>query len=317
MGLGHLIRSLALAQMLKSDFDVEFVCKDISDRIIDDFKSADVHVIKINDEQSFMNTVMPNDVVVLDGYQFDVAYQLNLKSRGCKLVYIDDVNGKEYAADLIINSAPGINKDLYHVPDHTRFALGPDYALLRQVFIEKSRNGVKNHKLEDVFICFGGSDAQNLTTRTYNVVKKSNLFSRITIVTGSSFEHRDELVSEINGDSQVAYYNSITADQMASLMVRSDVAVVPSSGILVEILALGLSAISGYYAANQKHNYQEYLRLNAFIDAGNFETQQIRSALTELKHRFDHNNLNGLEKRIIDGQSPVRFLKLFNEIANG
>jgi UDP-2,4-diacetamido-2,4,6-trideoxy-beta-L-altropyranose hydrolase len=314
MGLGHLIRSLALAQMLKSDFDVQFVCMEISDRIIADFKSADIHVIKINQEESFFNTVNAEDVAVLDGYQFDVEYQRQLKSRGCVLVCIDDMNDREYLADLIINPAPAIQRSKYNVPPGTRFALGPDYALLRSVFTEKSRNGMKKHQLNTVFICFGGSDAQNLTTQTYIEVKNSAIFSKIILVTGSSFEHREELLSEIQSDKKVSYHHAISAEQMAELMEVSDVAIVPSSGILIEVLALGIPAISGYYAENQLHNYTEYLKEKAFIDAGKFEASHIKSALTELKNRFDQGNLNGLEKRIIDGQSPVRFLKLFKDL---
>lgn len=315
MGLGHLIRSLALAQMLKTDFDVQFVCMEISDRIIADFKTADVHVIKINQEESFFKTVQTGDVVVLDGYQFDGKYQRQLKSRGCLLVCIDDVNDREYLADLLINPAPAINESKYNVPAGTRFALGPDYALLRSVFIEKSRNGIKKHQLKTIFICFGGSDAQNLTTQTYTEVNKSGIFDKILLVTGSSFEHRDELLAAIQSDDHVSYHHAISAEKMADLMEASDVVIVPSSGILTEVLSLGIPAISGYYTENQLHNYTEYLHQEAFIDAGKFEVSQIRSALSELKSRFDQNKLNGLEKRIIDGQSPGRYLKLFKDLA--
>jgi len=316
MGLGHLIRSMALAQMLKSDFEVEFVCLEISDRIINDFTTADIHVIKINDEQSFFNIVKSNDVVVLDGYQFDIEYQRQLKSIGCKLVCIDDVYDKEYVADLIINPAPGMDKNRYIAPETTRFALGPDYALLRSVFTDESKFSIKKVKLDTIFICFGGSDAQNLTTRTHLEVKRSNVFSKIYLVTGASFEHSDELKATIKGDNIVEYFHSLSAEEMVTLMQDSDVAIVPSSGILIEVLALGLPAISGFYTDNQKQNYKEYLKQNAFIDAGNFETNQLKSALMELKQRFDKNQLNGLGKSVIDGKSPARFLELFIELTN-
>ena len=38
IGLGHLIRCIALAHMLKNDFDITFVCKEIPEKIKSDWK---------------------------------------------------------------------------------------------------------------------------------------------------------------------------------------------------------------------------------------------------------------------------------------
>lgn len=316
MGLGHLIRCMALAQMLKKEYEVHFVCKKIPDRILEDFRTAKIKVIKINDEQSFPKVIRPRDIVVLDGYQFDSDYQLALKKTGCTLVCIDDVYDKKFHADLIINPAPGITHHHYRAQSYTRYALGPEFVLLREIFTKNARGSTDISTLSTVFICFGGSDARNLTGLTYKTVKEAGIFESIQLVTGPSYEHKEELQSQIEGDASVNYHHAITAEQMAELIERSDVAIVPASGILIEVLALGKTVISGYYANNQKHSYREYLRLGAFIDAGKFEPEHLRKALSELTERFQHKSLNGLKNQIIDGESPQRFRQIFRKLTS-
>ena len=88
-------------------------------------------------------------------------------------------------------------------------------------------------------------------------------------------------------------------------MEAADIAVIPCSTILLEVFACGCIPVAGYYVENQKYFYENFLKQQAFIDAGQFGKEEIRKALTEA--------LNYTENlpEIIDGKSPQRIRKLF------
>ena len=138
IGLGHLIRCFALAQMLQSDFSITFVCRCIPDKIKKDLEEARFQLLEIENEADFLSLPTKNDIVVLDGYHFDLAYQKSIKNTAATLVCIDDLFDKEYVADLIINHAPNVNPGNYNALVTTQFALGPEYALLRPLFLEQA-----------------------------------------------------------------------------------------------------------------------------------------------------------------------------------
>ena len=63
----------------------------------------------------------------------------------------------------------------------------------------------------------------------------------------------------------------IDEEQLLALMKEADLAIVPSSGILLESLAAGCRIISGMYTDNQQFIYSAYRDAGCFIDAGNFD----------------------------------------------
>jgi UDP-2,4-diacetamido-2,4,6-trideoxy-beta-L-altropyranose hydrolase len=139
IGLGHLIRCFALAQMLQSDFLITFVCRFIPDKIKKDLEEAYLQLLEIENESDFLSLPTKNDIVVLDGYNFDLSYQESIKNTASTLVCVDDLFDKEYVADLIINHAPNVNPGNYNALLTTQFVLGPEYALLRPLFLEQAR----------------------------------------------------------------------------------------------------------------------------------------------------------------------------------
>ena len=169
IGLGHLVRCSALAYMLQSYFEISFYCKEIPESFEKELVNNSYEVIRIDNEAQFIEQLDHNQIVVLDGYNFNTAYQLEIKAKGNKLVCIDDLHDKEFVADLIINHAPGVKPEDYSAQPHTQFALGLDYALLRPAFLQQALKPRKIEKIETALICFGGSDPKNLTQSTLEI----------------------------------------------------------------------------------------------------------------------------------------------------
>ncbi len=308
IGSGHLVRCIALANMLKENFEIVFVSRDIPDDTKLSIENDNMTVTIIEDEKSFLNMVESDNIVVLDSYEFDTQYQNNIKEKNAKLVCIDDLHDKEFAADLIINHAPGITPELYRTKLYTQFVLGTEYALLRPEFIEQAKKERKIKNIETVFICFGGGDAKNFTENALKSVLNFDSFKKIIVVTGSGYLHEESLKKLVQTDSRIEYYKTVTAGKMCELMSHSDLAIVPSSGILLEALACGCKIISGMTADNQKYVYSNYLNENYFIDAKDFNDIDLSRAIeSSLKN-------NQTADKKIDGKSNERLLKLFQQL---
>lgn len=308
IGLGHLVRCIALAQMLDDTFDISFFCKQLPEDIARDIRELNFNLFVIQEEAEFLRAVNSFCIVVLDHYDLDSNYQKIIKAHGAKLVCIDDLNDKEFFADVIINHAPHVEAELYNAQICTQYAFGIDYVLLRPSFLQEARKSHKNKSTEDVLVCFGGADPRNITQEVVNGLLRDKRFRRINIVLGSVYSFLKPLRESVINDARFNLHHSISENEMCDLMAVCGLAIVPASGVLQEALATGCKVISGIYVENQQFTYDNYLALHAFISAGHFTAVEIKSAIDKAILQ-DHS-----EHQLIDGKSGLRILKLFKQL---
>lgn len=287
IGLGHIMRCISLAHMLRDDFSIHFFAIEIPDSLKNEILQNGWNITEIAKESDFSNVLTGNEIVVLDGYQFDSDYQKEIKKKGSKLVCIDDFHDQYFYADIVINHAPGLTEDEYQSESYTKYLLGPEYALLRPEFLnghpdEKKRN---IETVKNIFVCFGGSDAKNLTTKVLSWIPSNG--HSVTTVLGNTFSHQEELkkVVDERQDLEIIVKNSLSAKEMKLELERADLAIVPASGILFEVISTGLPAISGYYIDNQQGIYNGFKRLGCIIDAKNFDKENFFQAMQTVNNK--------------------------------
>jgi len=308
IGLGHLVRCIALAKMLNDDFEITFSCKEISEAMASELFASNFRYNIIENELEFIAQLHDKLIVVLDGYHFSADYQKQIKSCNTKLVCIDDLHEKEFVADLIINHTPSIDPQDYKASPCTQFALGLDYALLRPTFLEQAKKQRTIKKIETVMICFGGSDYLNLTQTLLSIALEFPQFKKIIVVTGSAYQTTKCLIELVSSDSRIEYRHALNEHQMLDVMQEADLAIVPASGILFEVLASGCIAISGSFIENQELVYNNFKNARCIIDAGNFSYQKSYEAIVEALGGDINQSI------LIDGQTAIRFSKLFNQL---
>jgi len=315
IGLGHLVRCSALAEMLKNDFNISFFCREIPDKLQREFVAYGFHCQRISNESEFIDQISDNSIVILDGYGFDTDYQKNVKGTGARLACIDDLHDKEFVSDLIINHSPGVKPEDYKSEAYTRFALGLEYALLRPAFIEQAGRIRKNEETETVLICFGGSDRQNLTQKTLQVIAEFPQFNKIILITGPAFNHTKSLMSIVTSDNRISYRHALNEQQMLTALLEANLAIVPASGILLEAICCSNLPLICFYSENQKdlHLYMNnFIGINSFGDNTLiFQSANLRSQLQciDLKNT---QNLTSLRKSM--SSSPTNHLNLFRSI---
>lgn len=315
IGLGHLTRCISLAHMLNEDFELHFFSLEIPDGIISDIANAGWYFHEIHNEEDFFKNITGDEIIVLDGYQFDSNYQKEIKSKGCKLVCIDDFHNQHFYSDLVINHAPGLSKEDYDGELYTEYLLGPNYALLRPEFIEKDMESEVQvyNKIKRIFICFGGSDSKNLTSKILSWLPKNNY--DVTVIIGNSYSNHKELNSVIKerSDLAITIKSSLNANSMRRELLNSDLAIVPASGILFEVISLGVPAISGTYVDNQLSIYEGFKQMGSFIDAKSFRKNEFQEAFTKASS-VDLELIKFKQTKAIDGKSKSRIKNSFKKL---
>lgn len=297
LGWGHVYRSLALAMMLKDNFDCLFVSHTAPGFLTEELTKQNISFSKISEvtylspETRTAGNEVPfdmdalitgNEIVVLDGYWFGTVFQQAIKAKGCRLVYIDDLHDILIYADLIINPAIGITPAVYNAMPYTQFAIGPGFSLLRPSFLAAAAQPV-DAAPNNIFICFGGSDPLALTKKTLQVLQSFSFFKNIHCVTGPSF-NSSSLREIIEADSRVVYHHCIDERKMAAVMCSCGCGIVPASSVLVEAIACNIKCITCYYAQNQRH-FHDAVTKTGIPSAGwvdeNFE-KRLQSQLSVL-----------------------------------
>jgi len=169
IGLGHVIRCLALVEILNNNFECVFLIhqpSDLSKKLIEKY----CHLVALNkgikDELSEISDLVgKNDILVLDGYNFDSSYQLAVKNKVKKLVMIDDQANWHYYTDLVINHGSSLIEKKYKKEDYTKVLTGFKYSILRKDFLLAARKQRQVSIVDTLFICFGGADPFNATVK--------------------------------------------------------------------------------------------------------------------------------------------------------
>ncbi len=279
IGYGHFVRSLALADMLKDDFDCTFFTQTPTDYQISEMeKVCKYKSLPSNDTKFdvFLDLLKGDEIVVLDNYFFSTDYQRKIKDKRCKLVCIDDMHDKHYVADIVINHVLTDEK-LFSVESYTKLALGLEYALLRRPFLQPLYN---NKEEGHWFVSFGGTDYDNMTAKFVELLDSSPKVKSITVVVGDSYKYRDSL--ELFNKIEIR--KNLTANEMQREMCRAQYAVLPSSSVCIEAIACGCKIASGYFVDNQRE-YADLLSSQKYVyPLGNLYNYHDDTFISEIEN---------------------------------
>jgi UDP-2,4-diacetamido-2,4,6-trideoxy-beta-L-altropyranose hydrolase len=305
IGYGHLVRCMAISEVL-SAYNIEFYSTENISAFLSEQSKISPTFLRLKTSDAFFDNVSSDSIVVLDGYQFNSAYQRAIKETGANLVLIDDLAMQEVHADVIINPNPLIKARDYSSPPSTLYCIGFDFALLRSPFLDLIRNEREPKEKNSLLICFGGSDPLNKTkTALITVLNSTTKFQTIHVVLGPGYQHHEAIMEICADTDRVQVHNALGGEEMADLMSKTAFAILPCSSILLEGLCAQMKILSGYYIDNQKYVYEGYLDRGWFVDAKSFQELEIQAALLELKEK-------AIIEDVIDGRSMTRIAKAIN-----
>ena len=314
---GHVYRLLALAEILKPNYEVLFCTQTKNKQLLDNINSQVHQLIQLTELFEYCLPgeketdaeipfdlhliIKKEDIVILDGYWFGKKYQQNIKAIGAKLIMIDDFANQYFYADAVINHAPGLTQHIYKGEPYTQYYLGLSYALIRKAFFELPQPQlIKN--TNTIFIAFGGSDPYCLSAKYAEYLLKHTTFD-VHLLSSNLFS--PTLLAEINLLKQLFghrlnLYNNLSANEFIPVLDKCTFAIVPSSTILFECMARGLNCLTGYYTENQLFIYNGFVQEKYCIGLGDFRKhneQTLNMALNEWdKNTQNHLQLNSKTK---------------------
>ena len=296
IGYGHFIRTLALADMLRDDFDCTFYTQSPStyqQREAD--KVCPLVSLPSDDSkfERFLEYLIGDEIVVLDNYFYTSDYQKQIKDKGCKLVHIDDIHDRHFYADLIINHG-NATQSIYDAESTTRFCLGPSYALLRKPFLTPSSN-IERLRGKWV-ICFGGVDPQNLTEEAVKALNVREDVNQITAIVGEVYPHKAVLTQY----DRVTILSSLTAEEMAVQYSSAEYVLCSASSVSYEALACGCSVFAGYYIDNQVDFYHGLCNNNLITPLGDLMKADFKTCLSNANVSIDKMNIHNASRNLLD-----------------
>lgn len=320
-GLGHLYRLFALVEMYKKDYGFVFVTKKGStlDSIPDTYKIKLIpNAISIEREPNWLASLFePSEyIIIADGYQFISTYQNQIKEKGYKLIYIDDLAKEHMYADVVVNHSPHAQESHFSKELYTKLALGTKYALLRPLFLEEAKQNKFIQKIDNVFVCFGGADFLNLTQKAVEAILQTPNFKQIHVVLGGAYTHKGIFNLE-KKYSIIKTYKNLSEQELIKVMKQCNFAIAPASTILYELSCVKMPILSGFYVDNQELIYKGFLNNQAIYKGGNMKNYSVSDFVNKieviLKKQKFHNQIEA-QIVLFDNKIALRHLNLIKEI---
>lgn len=326
IGLGHIFRGLALAEILKDQFECVFFIKKPAPEIRRHIISTCplVEIISDNLDQEIIELkriTKTTDIFVIDGYDFKDEYQSSVKKLVKKLVLIDDLAKFFLNADVIINHGGGQMADRYKTADPSKVLLGFNYLILREVFLKAAMNNRNVMASDSAFICMGGADPGNITSKILKACLETDFLKTIIVVLGSAFKDTSKVYTQIDADfnkKEVTVVKNADAFEMERLISKSSIAICPSSTVALEVCSVQAGLISGTTAANQESIHGQILASKCCISVGDFNSVSIDKVKEALIHYQDVQDVRSVMKNqsdLIDGKSSFRIKEVFRNLA--
>ncbi len=265
IGRGHLSRCMALAEMLKNDCEIKFVCEQ---RNADFVSGLDLNytLIPVSLDSDIFDIAGSQDLVWLDGYHFTETFKSDLRQNIYRLIETNDTPYEAKHVDVIFNHTPGIAKTAFGQTT-AKLCLGLDYAMLRPAFLDyaKTHQNIKPTG-QGVFVCFGGADTFNLGEKFVNKLIQHDSHLPIYWVSNKTSKDKFQYAESL----QILY--DLSEIEMINYMIKSKVLLIPSSVLSLEAIALRKPFFTGYFVENQALVYEGLKTLDLAECFGYFET---------------------------------------------
>lgn len=329
IGMGHVMRCLALADMLKGLFSMKLAITDPTPAVGTLIEAAGLTVIALPDsadKAAFWGALHPDDIVVLDGYSFDEMFQRAVRVRTRKLIFIDDLVTGHQVADVVINHAGGLSADQYDAEAYTQFCLGPHYALLRPEFLRPAGFGPPPAD-GPVFVSLGGADLHNTSLTVLEAIRQVDSQLPVHLILGPFHPDRAAIEAFKSNLPNLMVGQNLSAGQMADALQQCSLAITACSTTAYEVCAVNRPLIAVVTADNQDRLAQ-FLSEEKLALSVNFPTLLTRLTpvialdkmlrLSIQSFQFSPETVDETlanQRRFFDSRSPERFRTLFNQLS--
>ena len=340
LGVGHVIRSLALAEasvaaghsvVVAGHFEGSFVRGQLA--------LAPVEVVQLaapmadGDLQPIVDLVrtLAPDVLHVDSYEAPGLLGELVESPGVEpgfgilalgsqaagnvvLSNMEDGSFGRRPADVVID--PTIGAELSPRPDDgsTLLLRGSRYTPIRQRVLDARRSGeadvAHDAAARSVLVVMGGTDPVGLAPVAVKLLAHTGLSLDVTVIAVGEIAERVRAAAE---GSSLALSILAPVDDLAALMVRQDLVVSAAGTSVGELCCLGVPMALVWAVGNQREGYDRVVTAGAAVGLGGSEVGEdqgavglLRSVLTDSRARAD---LVLAGRQVVDGLGAWRVVR--------
>lgn len=300
IGSGHVMRCITLANELKKHgAAITFICRELPGNLCGFIKDKGFSVrllppVEWKDEEeiftnnNWLGTIWADDAeetlhqiegqseidwLIVDHYFLDRRWESLMRPRVSKILVIDDLANRPHDCDVLLDQNLYINMEQRYtglVPHHCKKLLGPQYALLRPEFREaKEITRVRDGKVNNIMVFFGGTDPTDETSKTLEAIKLINDSNiKVNVIVGNSNCKREEIRKMCLTMENVNFHCQI--DNMAEMLVQTDLVIGAGGSSTWERSFLGVPSITIIAAENQVEITEAVASAGATLSLGWF-----------------------------------------------
>lgn len=300
-GFGHISRCSSLYdQLAEEGIEVQLIINsDIEFKIIN---NRNYETINWLSKEYLTNYIKKNDYCIVDSYWASEDLCQVISQLAKKTLFIDDNGRIDYPEGIVVNPSLSAEAVKYPTHDTNCYLLGPKYIILRTPFIHAKREHV-NIQVKEVLITLGGSDIHNLTPSILKQLTDCYPEIAFNVVIGSAFQNIEEVKSY--SSKRINFYESITADEMKLIMLKSDVAITAAGQTVYELIATQTPFIPIKVIDNQSHN----------ISA--LKTHRLISSALDYNDVFFSQKLLAEMEDMLKNSKRVQLVERYNKIIHG
>jgi len=242
IGLGHIYRTLTLANRLVFHHNIFFVmdsARELGIQKVQEYHYPIKTFSNIDEMATVLDEIKP-DIIINDVLDTSQKYIKSLQSKGYFVVNFEDLGeGAEYA-NIVINA---LYENSYPPKNHY---YGYKYECLRDEFYifpaKKPEPDVKT-----ILITFGGTDPNDLTSRTLNALEKLDLrMIAINVILGKGYRPKKKLHEYISLLQEKGFQIDVKENVrlMAKEMSEADLVITSNGRTIYEVASIGTPCIS-------------------------------------------------------------------------
>jgi len=324
IGLGHLVRCLALAHALQQlGLECSFFTSSKVEARVQSHGGifTPLGAFKVGGALDLEQTIgLAHQhncrAVIVDSYDTDANYLARLRDEHFFVVMIDDLAAFPFPCQLVVNGSIYAQDKLYgSASGDTEFLLGPQYILLRPEFWNIEPKPLRE-QVENILVLLGGFDPLDLMPRLLGALDTLKGPLRITAIVGLFFENRSEIEAVARG-MEHAIELEFNPPDVRDLILDADMAISAGGQTIHELLACGCPTVALPIAENQLPNVQAWAERGAVLAVADtlamMQAKAVNRVMGAIQTLHQSPQLraelreNG--RRWIDGQGAVRVAK--------
>ena len=332
LGIGHLMRCLALAQAWRHTHGaVTFIGRLDSAPLQARLAREGFGLLPVTgfstrySETEVMPAQLPRPEAaggawyVVDGYHFDLVHHQALRQAGFNVLVIDDnAHLPAYEADIILNQNLHAEKLRYRCNPDAVLLLGTQYALLRQEFLHTVQPARMPQSLcRRILVTLGGADPGNVSLTVLKALKQLTGNNRadleVRVVAGPANPHL-ALLQRASVNLPFVCTIVSASDDMPTLMHWADVAVSAAGSTCWELACLGVPFGTIVVADNQEQVAEGLAAAGVarhFGHARELSSEKLAADIASLMANHEQRCLM-VEKgrRLVDGHGAARVVEV-------